>query len=267
MERRLQRTQVLENTTVARDTVILRVDMGLPQLVEPGQFAMVHPLRAGCILPRPFSILDADADSLTILVKVVGKGSRALAALRPGEELRIFAPLGSSFDVSALSERECILVAGGVGLVPLHMLARRLRESAAHPVIPIFGARSEEDLPRSLLRKEDVAWRLWVEKPSKPDCRKGLVTAGLEEAFEEHPDAVVTTCGPTPMMRAVATICRRERRPLWLCLEEQMGCGAGVCRACVVPAAAGDRMRTVCKDGPVFALDDIQFFTTAGSAS
>ena len=67
------------------------------------------------------------------------------------------------------------------------------------------------------------------------------------------------------MMKAVAGICAEANAPLWVCLEEQMGCGAGVCRACVIPSAGGDRMCTVCKEGPVFAVSDIQFAAAVAS--
>lgn len=262
--RQLRRCAVVRNRPVARDTVVIDFEWGDRQRFEAGQFVMVHPLRAGCLLPRPFSILDQSDATLSILVKVVGKGSAALAALQAGEELRAFGPLGSSFDAPALRERPAILVAGGVGLVPLHVLARELRREGT--VIPLFGAQTPADLPRELFQGDDSNWQLWVEREVDTNCREGLVTTGLREALQEHPAAVVATCGPTPMMRAVAAICRDAGHPLWLCLEEQMGCGAGVCRACVIGDAHSDRMRTVCKEGPVFALDDIRFELEAVSS-
>ena len=258
MSRRLEMSKLLVTRKVARETYVLRFDMRLSAPVQPGQFAMVHPLRAGCLLPRPFSILDATSAGLDILVKVVGKGSAALAALSPGDGVRLFAPLGSGFDAAILAQTPQILVAGGVGVVPLHLLSRRLAAAKAKP-IALFGAREPEDLPRELFAGEAVAWQLWVERNPSSDCRVGLVTQGLLEALEQQPDAVVASCGPTPMMQAVARICAQQRRPLWLCLEEQMGCGAGVCRSCVIADADAPRMRTVCKEGPVFRVDQIRF--------
>lgn len=98
-----------------------------------------------------------------------------------------------------------------------------------------------------------------MENGPEPGMGEGLVTRGLERALDAHPDAVVATCGPTPMMKAAASMARERGQACWLCLEEQMGCGAGVCRACVVAAADGSCMRTVCKDGPVFSLEEIDY--------
>jgi dihydroorotate dehydrogenase electron transfer subunit len=281
------------NRTVAHDTVILTIDVDLQQMPRAGQFAMVHPLRAGCLLGRPFSILDykppapgrlgrpggpramagtgelserAGPGAMEILVKAVGRGSRALAKLSAGDRVRVFAPLGRPFDDPQLRAGPLVMVAGGVGIVPLHLLARELAAerlaSASTPApLGLFGARTPSDIPTELFDRRSDNWRLWVER--EPDraagMRQGMVTDGLREALEQQPDAVVATCGPTPMMREVARTCRQSNVPLWLCLEAQMGCGAGVCRACVVPDACESRMRTVCKEGPVFRLEEIAY--------
>lgn len=264
MSRELTEAPVLRNQEVARDTVILTLGITLPTGPRPGQFAMVHPLAAGCLLPRPFSILSYADGELEILVKTVGRGSVALAAMRPGDRVRLFAPLGSDFlQQDELFEGPVVMVAGGVGIVPLWWLTEEL-ESRGHGYRALLGARTPADLPRPLLGRGHGRWENWVESQPDADCQQGLVTEGLRRALEELPDARVATCGPTPMMHAVHAICREMDRPLWVCLEEQMGCGAGVCRACVVPHADGSRMRTVCKEGPVFEVGSIAF---AGGAA
>ena len=254
----LESATVIENREVARDTHVLRLTSSWSGRLIPGQFAMVHPLRRGCLLPRPFSLLDAGEGWMEILVKRAGRGSEAVLESRAGEELRLFAPLGRGFDGPELFERPAILVAGGVGVVPLHLLARRIEAAGGHP-LPIFGARENVDLPRPLFEGQATRWQLFVENGPEADCREGRVTVGLLEALEQHPDAVVATCGPTPMMKAVGRMATEQNRSVWVCLEEQMGCGAGVCRACVVPHAHEERMCTVCKEGPVFRVDEIQY--------
>jgi dihydroorotate dehydrogenase electron transfer subunit len=252
---------VADNRRVARDTVVLRLDFPLNDAVRAGQFAMLHPLRAGCLLPRPFSILSSDCDGFEVLVKRVGKGSEALADLDPGDEIRVLAPLGNGFDAERLSRTPTILVAGGVGIVPLHMLAKSLKDRSAPADRLIFGAQTPADLPRELF--SDGSWQLWVEEGANGDLQQGRVTAGLSRALEEFTEAAVVTCGPTPMMRAVAEMASYAGRQVWVCLEEQMGCGSGVCRSCVLPSTPPTRMLTVCKDGPVFALEDIDFLSSA----
>jgi dihydroorotate dehydrogenase electron transfer subunit len=258
--RTLTTARVVAREDVARDTVVLRYAIELEGGVEPGQFAMVHPGDdERYVLPRPFSILDYENGELSLLIKVAGRGSAELAGMPVGGEVRIFAPLGSTFSVPEFSERPSILVAGGVGVVPLHMLSRRIREVGGQP-LPIFGGRTPEDLPMAILGDDPAGpWQLWVESGARSGLREGLVTAGLEEALAAHPDAIVATCGPTPMMHAVARICREQKAPLRVCLEEQMGCGSGVCRACVVDDAHCETRRTACLDGPVFDLDAIRF--------
>jgi dihydroorotate dehydrogenase electron transfer subunit len=251
----LRQARVLANRAVARATCILDLEMELEEPARAGQFAMVHPGIEGCLLPRPLSILEAAGGRLRLLVKEVGRGTRALAALRPGEAVRVFAPLGRPFDDPRLQGGPVILVAGGVGLVPLWRLLQERRASGATGAVALFGARTCEDLPTELLE----GWRLWVEEDPGVGMGHGTVVRGFEEALVEMPDAVVATCGPTPMMQAVARRAASEGRPTWVCLEEQMGCGAGVCRACVVEAADHRRMRTVCREGPVFALDEIDY--------
>lgn len=251
---------VIERREVARDTVVTRYAIDLERPVHPGQFAMVHPGDDHAyVLPRPLSILDATDDMIELLIKVAGRGSAELAAMRPGESVRIFAPLGQPFDLDEFCGRPSILVAGGVGVVPLHMLSRQLK-SRGEQTLPLFGARTPADLPLDILAEEPAGpWELWVEEGAGGQLRAGRVTLGLAEALDRHPDALVATCGPTPMMHAVARICRDRSVPLRVCLEEQMGCGTGVCRACVVDSVDSPTRKTVCLEGPVFDADRIRF--------
>jgi dihydroorotate dehydrogenase electron transfer subunit len=261
MSRSLVHAAVLSNRVVARDTHVLRLSVDLGETAQPGQFAMIHPGSDDeFVLPRPFSILDHAGSHFDVLVKIVGRGSAQLAQLQPGDRCRVFAPLGRPFELGAFRGREAILVAGGVGLVPLHWLARRLQAAGQATVHSIFGARSPEDLPLELFADPSAgSWELWVEQSPEPGQEQGLVTEGLIRALERSSAAIVGTCGPTAMMHAVARICREREIPCWVCLEEQMGCGAGVCRSCVIEDHRGERMRTVCKEGPVFDLREILF--------
>ncbi len=261
MARTLARCPVVARREVARDTVIVSFEVDLDEPVTAGQFAMVHTGDDDAyVLPRPYSILDVVDDRMDLLVKVAGRGSKELAEIPEGATVRIFGPLGHGFDLADFEARPSVLVAGGVGVVPLYRLARDLKRRGGPAPRPLFGARTPEDLPLDLLGEEPAGpWQLWVEEGPREGQRLGLVTLGLEEALDAAPDAVVATCGPTPMMHAVARICRDRGVPLRVCLEEQMGCGAGVCRACVIEDADEPRMRTVCKEGPVFDVERIRF--------
>ena len=277
MSRTLGVARVSARREVASGSWLIDLEVELEETVRPGQFAMVHPLKDAFLLPRPFSILDYQEGTLRLLVKEVGAGSRLLAHLPVEEELRVFAPLGVGFPLKEFRDREVVLVAGGVGLVPLWRLREDLLAAGEREPLALFGARTMADLPLPLLQ----GWRIRVEEDGAsaggeglvamkdpvrgpadkefPAVEKGLVTLGLKEILDGRRGAAVALCGPDPMMKAAARIAHELGVEVWVCLEEQMACGAGVCRSCAVKAAGGDAMKTVCKDGPVFRLDEIDY--------
>lgn len=134
MTRTLALATLVERRLVARDTWILEFEFPMQGQVRAGQFAMILPEAPGCLLPRPFSILAHRESRLSLLVKEVGVGSRALARLDAGVKVQAFAPLGSWFDPARFEGRKLILVAGGVGLVPLHRLREEILQAGGiHP--------------------------------------------------------------------------------------------------------------------------------------
>ncbi len=293
MTARIMTKRTLTDATVtgrrelAHHAWLIELEVELEAPVRAGQFAMVHPLEAGTLLPRPFSVLDHRDGRLKLYVKEVGAGSRALAHTPLGERVQVFAPLGRSFPIEEFRGRPVVLVAGGVGLVPLWKLRSELLASGEEVPHSLFGARTIEELPGELLE----GWRIHLEEapPSAPsgegsstmsaggglptaptgsglptapaggEVEVGLVTLHLDEILREQPDAVLALCGPDAMMKAAARIGRQRGVQVWVCLEEQMACGAGVCRSCTIPAAGGRTMKTVCQDGPVFSLDEIDY--------
>ena len=260
MTRTFVEAEVVSRREVARDTYVIGYGLDFAGEVQAGQFAMVHTGDDDeYVLPRPYSILDVVDGRMDLLVKIAGRGSRHLVGLPEGTRVRVLAPLGTGFPVHEFVSRPSVLVAGGVGVVPLWRLAREVKR-AGGSTLPLFGARTPIDLPMDLLGDDPAGpWELWVEQDAHDGLHTGLVTKGLELALDADPELMVATCGPTPMMHAVARICREREVPLWVCLEEQMGCGSGVCRACVIEDAHLPKMLTVCKEGPVFPLDAIRF--------
>lgn len=254
MKRVLSGATLLRSRQAASKTWILDLSIELKDPFRAGQFVMVQPRVEGCLLPRPFSILSMHDGVLQILVKELGKGSRAMVRKAPGSVMEIFGPLGRPFPLELASREALILVAGGVGIVPLRCLQLEFAKLGTQ-LVPLMGARRARDLPQELL--ED--WQLWVEEDPQSGMRRGIVTQGLQEALDRFPSASVACCGPTLMMKEVARIAAERETETWVCLEEQMACGAGVCRSCVIPAADGSRMRPVCKEGPVFSLSEIQY--------
>ena len=248
---------VVENLEVAADHSLLVLE-GCEALegARPGQFAMLRgPWGRDPLLPRALSILGAERGRAEFLVKRVGRGSRLLGEARVGTELTALGPLGNHFP--AVGEgRLDLLVAGGCGLPPLHLAARRAAERGASGIDLCVGARRSEELPRPLLdrlAKLGVSLAVITEDGSTPE--RGLVTDLLERRLEGK-EARVFACGPEAMLRAVREVARRKGAPCWLSLEAQMACGLGACLGCAVEGRAG-RYLHVCKDGPVFAAEEV----------
>ncbi|MBM4118966.1 NAD-dependent dihydroorotate dehydrogenase B electron transfer subunit [bacterium] len=229
----------------------LRVEAeGLPA-GEPGQFALLASAAPGAwdpLLPRPLSLLDAGAGWQRFLFKVAGRGTALLAALRAGDAVGLVGPLGQPFGGrEGEPTGETVLVGGGVGIPPLHFLARRLA-AAGRPCRVLFGFNRAAEIPAALLA-ELGAELLTLDGSAG---QRGNPVARLVETRGAAPLAI-KACGPAPMLAAL----RAAVRPgdaLELSLEERMACGVGVCRGCVVSVkdGAGWRYATICREGPVF---------------
>jgi len=220
---------------------------------EPGQFYMLRgDWGADPLLGRPLSILGENVADGTarFLLKVVGRGTRRLFELEPGQRVFGLGPLGRPFPREAGGKGGLVLVGGGVGVPPMVYLAGKLKEEGRAFTF-LQGARTEQDLVLlEDLEAMEVEPVLTTEDGSRG--RRGLVTEPLKDLLERGADAVYA-CGPEGMLRAVADSCR-GKVACHLSLEARMGCGYGVCLGCVVPVQRdGHRVyERVCKEGPVF---------------
>ena len=207
--------------------------------------------RTDPLLPRPMAIYrerrrPGGAD-VEILYKVVGRGTALLADATPGQRIDVVGPLGRPFGMPAADER-AVIVAGGTGIASVYELAVRL--AADGDVVVLLGARSAEDLMAEADFAElDVELRVATEDGSAGT--RGLVTRLLEPALEGGKPARVYACGPTAMMRAVASLAAGRGRPCVVSLENPMACGFGVCLGCAAPRVGGG-FSLVCRDGPTF---------------
>lgn len=222
---------------------------------RPGQFVHVRiPTLAESRLRRPFSIYDADPAKgrLFVLYKVVGFGTRHLAALPEGTELQVLGPIGSPFPLEP--EGIPYLVGGGYGVAPLWFLATRLPRRG----ILFVGGRTAADI-LEVDRFREAGWDVRVATQDGSLGVKGLVTEPLDAALAENPRAELYACGPDGMLRAVGERAIRHGIRGWLSLDKHMVCGVGACLACVqkVRTAEGERLARVCVDGPVFESRDI----------
>jgi len=218
----------------------------------PGQFVMLRPQdwSADPFLPRPLSIADLNEHALSLFWQVVGKGTRKMTHLRPGDRIRLWGPLGRGFDYDP--DIPTLLLAGGMGIVPFIGLIRN------HPkpenLELIFGHRQDvANYPLAELSKRVLTWNL------QDRTRKDL--ARLERAVRVKiqgysGDGRVLACGPDPFLRMVSRLSRESGARTQICMETPMACGHGVCLACSVSGAGGETYQA-CTDGPVFAADQL----------
>jgi dihydroorotate dehydrogenase electron transfer subunit len=231
---------------------------------QPGQFVMLRGAWGRELLnPRAFSVLDApDPARFSILAKAYGEGTRRLKVARPGDPITVTGPLGTGFAPPRPGVRD-ILVAGGVGLPPLHFHARlAARAGLAGQVELYYGGRDRDDL---VLLDDFAAWGVAAQLATEDGSAgtRGYVTAALAPrlaaAARAGEEVRVLACGPTPMLKSVRKLALEHRIPTFLCLEENMACGFGVCLGCAVPVYGPKPYRYCCSDGPVFDAREVRW--------
>ena len=239
--------------------------LSCPEIVweaKPGQFVMVC-CRGGCLLPRPFSIHqvnDKGDMALWFAVWKGGKGTIWLSRCQEGDTVELFGPLGNGFSVHPASHK-LLLVAGGIGIAPLYFLAQQALNHG-HKVKLLRGASGEfkpsgepnptQHYPEGLLPRGIELETI----TSSSDGQTGMVLELLTPEVVDWADQIFA-CGPMAMYRHIAAQSEQLLRgkPIQVSLEVRMGCGLGVCYGCTVKTKSGQKQ--VCRDGPVFDLDDI----------
>ena len=224
-------------------------DKPLPEML-PGQFVEVRVDNSpSTFLRRPISInnVDYDRNELWLLVAAVGDGTRQLQKLQKGDRRNCRLPLGNSFTMPTDSTQKGLLVGGGVGVAPLLYFGKRIKAMGGEPTF-LLGARSAKDvLERELF--EQVG-RVLITTEDGSEGEKGFVTNHSVLA-QEHFDRI-STCGPKPMMMAVARYAFKNDIECEVSLENKMACGVGACLCCVEKTVEGNKC--VCKEGPVMNI-------------
>lgn len=248
----------------------LRSFEALPEIV-PGQFVEVKVEGSETTyLRRPFSIhrVDFAKNTIHLLIKVVGDGTRKIASLQEGEIVNMMFPLGKGFTLT--KNQEVLLVGGGCGVAPLYFLAEKLHQNG-NKVSVLVGGRSAEDI---LMADEYKKFgEVYIATEDGTLGEKGMVTAhsvikgNSDHAsdYSEISDKTVRKfdkiycCGPDGMMRAVAHIGEQLNIPCEVSLENTMACGIGACLCCVVESVKGNVC--VCTEGPVFDSRQLKGWT------
>jgi dihydroorotate dehydrogenase electron transfer subunit len=248
--KKAEEMQIIKASEIARDTVemVLR-NRYISQHAAPGQFLHIHV--EGHTLRRPISIADVnhEEETVTILFKIVGSGTRQLAANRPGMSINALGPNGNGFPVLAQPGKTVLLAGGGIGVPPLYYLGKTLKSNGVK-LISILGFQSKVDI---FYEKEfSQLGTTFIVTDDGSYGGKGFVTDVLDDTgmFELY-----YSCGPGPMLQAMTE--KLKGKPGYISLEERMGCGVGTCLACVIPASNGDGYKKICKDGPVFHAGEV----------
>ena len=208
-----------------------------------GQFVNIQ--LEGMYLRRPISVCDYDDKTLTIVYKVVGKGTEAMSAMGAGVKLDILTGLGNGYDLTLAGDKP-VLLGGGVGVPPMYNLAKKLREMGKEvKVILGFNVKNE------IFYEEEfkaLGCDVTVTTVDGSYGVKGFVTTALEDVDYTY----FYTCGPEPMLKAVY---RASRTSGQMSFEERMGCGFGACMGCSCKTLTG--YKRICKDGPVMKKEEI----------
>lgn len=219
----------------------------LPEM-EPGQFVEVRVDGSPTtFLRRPISInnVDASRNELHLLVAAIGDGTRKLAQLKKGETLNIMLPLGNGFTMPQDRTKKHLLVGGGVGVAPLLYLGNKIKETGGEATF-LLGARTAKDL--LMIDEFRQAGRVFVTTEDGSEGEKGFVTN--HSILSKEKFDMISTCGPKPMMMAVARYAKAAGTECEVSLENKMACGLGACLCCVEKTQDKGNV-CICTEGPV----------------
>ena len=233
---------ILSQRKLTENVFELKLNGDTSRITRPGQFVNLR--LEGLYLRRPISVCDLEGETLTLVYKLVGRGTLLLSQMRPGQTLPVLTGLGNGYDLSLAGERP-LLIGGGVGVPPLYLLARRLRETGK-PVSVILGFNTAAE---AFYADRFLALGCTVSLTTVDGSlgQRGFVTAAIPADYTH-----VYTCGPEPMLKAVY---RSIKTGGSFSFEKRMGCGFGACMGCSCRTITG--YKRICREGPVLQKEEI----------
>ncbi|CDE44199.1 dihydroorotate dehydrogenase B (NAD(+)) electron transfer subunit [Clostridium sp. CAG:411] len=228
-------------------------DKDLACNAKPGQFVSLYCKEGSQLLPRPISIceIDRENETLRLVYRVVGKGTKEFSKMNAGDTIRVMGPLGNGF---TLEGKKAILIGGGIGIPPMLELAKSLDCE----VQVVLGYRNND----LFLKDEFTSYgKVIVSTEDGSVGTKGNVIDAIRE--KDVQGDIIFACGPTPMLRGVKAYAQEKGLKAQLSLEEKMACGIGACLACVCQSKEVDshthvKNKRICKDGPVFYAEEVE---------
>ena len=233
---------ITQNVNIAKNVYRMTLSGDVSEIRNPGEFVNIR--ISGFYLRRPISVHDIGENTVTIIYKVVGRGTEAMSRMTEGEELQVLTGLGNGYDLSLSGERP-LLLGGGVGVPPLYLLAKRLIEQGKRVSVVLGFNTADEVFCEDEFRA--LGCDVTVATADGSYGVKGFVTDAMPDEY-----TYFYTCGPEPMLRAVF---RASKTSGQFSFEERMGCGFGACMGCSCKTVTG--YKRICKDGPVLKKEEI----------
>lgn len=238
--------EIIENRPLNSQVMRLRLRGDTGAITRPGQFVNIK--IDGCFLRRPLSVCDWDGDSLTVVYRIVGRGTEQLARMQSGS-LDLLTGLGNGFDLAPAGDRP-LLIGGGLGFTPLYALAKQLIAQGKIPQVLMGFATAEQAVYEEEFKALGCTVTLCTEDGSRG--RKGYVTQAMQGLDYSY----FYTCGPEAMFRAVNDCSTTSGQ---FSFEQRMGCGFGACMGCSCETLYG--VKRICKEGPVLRKEEIRWQT------
>ena len=235
--------EIKENTALTASVYKMTLAGDTSAITAPGQFVNIK--LDGFYLRRPISVCDCEDGLLTILYKVVGKGTEVMSKMKVGDKLDLLTGLGNGYDLSVAGDKP-LMIGGGVGVPPMYMPAKMLRK-AGKKVSVILGFNTKDEV---FYEEEFRALGCDVTVTTVDGSYgvKGFVTNAMENLDYSY----FFTCGPEPMLKAVYNNSKTSGQ---FSFEERMGCGFGACMGCSCKTVTGNKR--ICREGPVLLKEDI----------
>lgn len=237
---------IKELNEVNKNVYLIKIFAPTLENIQPGEYISI--LCEGLTLRRPFSVADFENNTVTVLMKKRGEGTRYLSELKVGANVEFSAPLGNTFK---LENKKTLLIGAGIGVAPLIYLNKKLMETGTQTYIAA-GFLTENDIINTF--KSD-----FVSTDDGSNGNKGSICDYLEKIIAEFKPEKIVSCAPHPVLRIVSEVAQKHNLECEVCMEKVMACGIGVCRGCVIKVKKDDAIinKTVCKDGPVFAGKEV----------
>lgn len=234
--------KIIENVPVTDSVIKMKLEGDTSAITRPGQFVNIK--LDGLFLRRPISVCDVEGDVLTILYKVVGKGTEMMRDMKEGT-LDILTGLGNGYDLSLVGDKP-LVIGGGVGVPPMYLLTKKLIEAGKTVTVILGFNTADEVFYEEEFKKLGADVRVTTVDGSYGI--KGFVTDAMGDLDYSH----FCTCGPEAMLKAVSQASKTSGQ---MSFEERMGCGFGACMGCSCETLTG--YKRICKEGPVMMKEEI----------